>query len=83
MFCPGAALGLRPLLPFRYGHFAIFFARMEPTMRVRFRDILQAFQFGELSGDMVECRTFVCRQTGKIDYQFGRTSRWSTDLALS
>jgi hypothetical protein len=56
---------------------------MEPTMRVHFRDILQAFQFGELSGDMVECRTFVCRQTGKIDYQFGRTSRWSTDLALS
>ena len=32
-------------------------------MRVRFSDILQAFEFGELSGDMVECRTFVCRQT--------------------
>ncbi|SCB25961.1 hypothetical protein GA0061099_1003673 [Bradyrhizobium yuanmingense] len=38
-------------------------------MRVKFGDILQAFEFADISG-IVECRTFVCRQTGKIYYQF-------------
>ncbi|KRP96545.1 MULTISPECIES: hypothetical protein [Bradyrhizobium] len=38
-------------------------------MRVKFGDILQAFEFADISG-VVECRTFVCRQTGKIYYQF-------------
>ena len=45
-------------------------AVMEPIMPVRFGDILQAFEFADASGGMGGCRTFVCRQTGKIYYQF-------------
>ncbi|TCU73833.1 hypothetical protein EDE08_104139 [Bradyrhizobium sp. R2.2-H] len=39
-------------------------------MPVKFGDILQAFEFADVSGGMGECHTFVCRQTGKIYYQF-------------
>ncbi|MDD1531671.1 hypothetical protein C7U92_29995 [Bradyrhizobium sp. WBOS7] len=39
-------------------------------MPVTFKDILQAFEFADVSGGMGECHTFVCRQTGKIYYQF-------------
>lgn len=39
-------------------------------MPVKFGDILQAFEFADISGGVVECRTFLCRQTGKIYYQF-------------
>ncbi|WP_225130701.1 MULTISPECIES: hypothetical protein [Bradyrhizobium] len=35
-----------------------------------FGDILQALEFADISGGMGQCRTFVCRQTGKIYYQF-------------
>jgi hypothetical protein len=42
---------------------------MEPTMQARWGDILQAFEFADVSGGMA-CRTFICRQTGKIYYQF-------------
>ncbi|EJN13068.1 hypothetical protein PMI42_03685 [Bradyrhizobium sp. YR681] len=39
-------------------------------MPARFGDILQAFEFADVSGGMEGCRAFVCRQTGKIYYQF-------------
>lgn len=39
-------------------------------MPVEFKDILQAFEFADVSDGMVVCRTFVCRQTGKIYYPF-------------
>ncbi|MEY9124059.1 hypothetical protein [Bradyrhizobium yuanmingense] len=39
-------------------------------MPAKFGDILQAFEFADISGGMGQCRTFVCRQTGKIYYQF-------------
>lgn len=39
-------------------------------MQVKFGDILQAFEFADVNGGMGECHTFVCRQTGKIYYQF-------------
>jgi len=39
-------------------------------MPVKFGDILQAFEFADVIGGMGECHTFVCRQTGKIHYQF-------------
>ena len=39
-------------------------------MPAKFQDILQAFEFADVSGGMGECHTFVCRETGKIYYQF-------------
>ncbi|MGL9623835.1 hypothetical protein QRQ56_38355 [Bradyrhizobium sp. U531] len=39
-------------------------------MPVQFKDILQAFEFGDVGGGMGECHTFVCRETGKVYYQF-------------
>ncbi|WP_339028449.1 hypothetical protein WHZ78_05960 [Bradyrhizobium symbiodeficiens] len=39
-------------------------------MPVKFADILQAFEFADVNGGMGQCHTFVCRQTGKIYYQF-------------
>ena len=39
-------------------------------MPVKFADISQAFEFADLSGGLGECHTYVCRQTGKIYYQF-------------
>ena len=39
-------------------------------MAAKFEDIFQAFEFADDSGGMGECHTFICRQTGKIYYQF-------------
>ncbi|MGX1166439.1 hypothetical protein AB7M16_002705 [Bradyrhizobium sp. USDA 372] len=39
-------------------------------MPVKFGDIVQAFEFADIDGGMGQCHTFVCRQTGKIYYQF-------------
>lgn len=39
-------------------------------MRVKFGDILQAFEFADIDAGMGQCHTFICRQTGKIYYQF-------------
>ena len=39
-------------------------------MPAKFGDILQAFEFADVNGGMGQCRTFVCRQTGKIYYRF-------------
>ncbi|MDF0522494.1 hypothetical protein P0R31_35225 [Bradyrhizobium yuanmingense] len=39
-------------------------------MPVKFGDILQAFEFADIDGGMGQCHTFICRQTGKIYYQF-------------
>ncbi|MFK4489501.1 hypothetical protein [Bradyrhizobium sp. USDA 336] len=39
-------------------------------MPVKFGDILQAFEFADIDSGMGQCHTFICRQTGKIYYQF-------------
>jgi hypothetical protein len=39
-------------------------------MHVKFEDITAAFEFASTNGTMGEFRAFVCRQTGKIYYQF-------------
>lgn len=39
-------------------------------MPSKFEDITTAFEFANTNGDMGELRAFVCRQTGKIYYQF-------------
>lgn len=39
-------------------------------MHVKFKDITAAFELASSNGTMGEFRAFVCRQTGKIYYQF-------------
>ncbi|MCK1717300.1 hypothetical protein [Bradyrhizobium sp. 141] len=39
-------------------------------MPVKFQDIATAFEFANTNGDTGEFRAFVCKQTGRIYYQF-------------
>lgn len=39
-------------------------------MPAKFEEIITAFEFANTNGDMGGFRAFVCRQTGKIYYQF-------------
>lgn len=56
------------LLHFSYDRLSCILRRRGAAMPVRFADIIQAFEFADTGSG--GCCTFVCRQTGKIYYQF-------------